>query len=164
MEAVQEERRAMKWSMRSPLALFSLIVMVLTLPAWAGERVPDLPLVSADYPPTGYSHKVQPFPVELYWRCTRPDSSTLHLEGVAANPWSDEPVQLLGFDLVGVDARGRTASSASIDARGVVLDTNQPAPFKIDLHTSGSETRFDLYYQYLYQDNGGHGRLLDWVA
>jgi len=143
------------WSQRCPAAWCLGVMLLLALAACAGERVPDMPMVSASYPPTGYVHGVRPYPLELYWNCTRPDPGTLRLDGVAVDPWSAQPVQLVGFDLVGVDARGRTASSSSVTVQGLaILHTNQSAPFRIDFHTSGAEARFDLYYEYLYQEGG----------
>jgi hypothetical protein len=154
----EKERRAVLWSKRCPGALCIVVMMLLALAACAGERVPDMPRVSASYPPTGYVHEVHSDPLELYWNCTRPDPGTVRLEGVAANPWSAQPVQLVSFDLVGVDASGRTASSSSVDVQGLaILNTNQSAPFRIDLHTAGAEVRFDLYYQYLYREGGEPG-------
>jgi hypothetical protein len=90
----------------------------------------------------------------LYWNCAQPDPGSLRVQGVAVNPWSDQPVQFQGFDVVGVDARGHTVSSARIDARDILLRTNQQAPFTIDVRAAGTEARFDLYYQYLFQDQG----------
>jgi len=97
-----------------------------------------MPRVLAGYPPTGYVHEVHSDPLELCWNCTRPDPGTVLLEGVAVNPWSAQPVQLVSFDLVGVDTRGRTASSSSVDVQALaILNTNQSAPFRIDLHVRG---------------------------
>jgi hypothetical protein len=124
-------------------------------PAWAaGGRLDEAVAGPAGHPPRGYTHTVETSQVALYWNCARPDPGTMRLQGVAVNPWSDQPVQFLRFDLVGVNARGHSVSSASIDARDILLRTNQQAPFTINLRTAGIEERFDLYYQYLFQDRG----------
>jgi hypothetical protein len=121
--------------------------------AWAQSGVTAV-AAPAGYPPAGYTHTVQSSQVALYWNCARPDRSSMHVDGIAANPWSDQPVQFLGFDLVGEDGRGHTVSSAHSDARDILLRTNQQTPFTIDLRTAGTEERFDLYYEYQFQDRG----------
>lgn len=132
-----------------------LLPLLWGLPGGADAGGPGAPVAQAPgYPPAGYMHTIESSHVQLYWNCARPDAQTLRVEGVAVNPWSDQPVQFLGFDVAGVDARGHTVSSGRIDARGMVLRTNQSAPFKIDVRTTGSETRFDLYYQYLFEEHG----------
>jgi len=107
------------------------------------------------YPPPGYVHRVASSHVELYWNCTHPEPGILRLEGVAVNPWNSQDIRFLEFDLVGVDARERTAADAQGQARDFLLGTNQSTPFQLDLRTTGAEVRFDLFYQYRFQENGG---------
>lgn len=79
----------------------------------------------------------------------------MHLDGLAFNPWSSQPVRALEFELVGVDSRGRSVSEATTQARDYQLFTNQSTPFELDLKTVGSEVRFDLYFAYQFQE-GDH--------
>ena len=107
------------------------------------------------YPPPGFSHRVASSHVEFYWNCARSEPGVLRLEGMAVNPWSSQAVRFLEFDLVGVGSRERTVSQVEGEARDFLLGTNQNTPFRLDLRTSGAEIRFDLFYRYRFQDNGG---------
>ena len=111
---------------------------------------------STPYPPPGYAHTVSSSQVALYWNCSRSEPGVLHLTGVAVNPWSDQAVRRLEFDLVGVDARGRSVSEAKAEVSNLNLGTNQSAPFSMDLRTTGTEVRFDLYYDYQFQEGDHH--------
>jgi len=109
------------------------------------------------YPPPGYSHTVQSSHVALYWNCARPDAGTIQVNGLAFNPWSSQPVRYLELELVGVDSRDRTVSEAGTKARDIELLTNQSTPFQVNLRPMGGESRFDLYYRYVFQDGGRDG-------
>ena len=109
------------------------------------------------YPPPGYSHTVQSSHVALYWNCARPDAGTIQVNGLAFNPWSSQPVRYLELELVGVDSRERTVSEAGTKARDIELLTNQSTPFQVNLRPMGGESRFDLYYRYVFQDGGRDG-------
>ena len=88
----------------------------------------------------------------------------MRVDGVAANVWSSQPPRYLAWDLVGVDAADRTVSSAEAKSAVIELPTNTYTTFQIDMRTTGSETRFDLHYEYQFQD-GGHTLMisaLDW--
>jgi hypothetical protein len=87
----------------------------------------------------------------------------MHLDGLAFNPWSSQPVRALEFELVGVDSRGWSVSEATAEARDYQLFTNQSTPFELDLKTVGSEARFDLYFAYQFQE-GDHGDFISKVA
>ena len=104
------------------------------------------------YPPDVFAHRVATSNVVLYWNCVRPEAGALRLEGVAQNPWSMQSVRFLELELVGVDDQGRTVSQARGEARDILIDTNQSSPFQLALRTAGSEVRFDLYYQYRFQE------------
>lgn len=104
------------------------------------------------YPPAGYTHTVSSSHVTLYWNCTQPEPGVQRLEGVAVNAWSAQEVRFLEFELTGVDNRERIVSEARGEARNFLLGTFQSTPFQLDLRTAGGEVRFDLYYQYRFQD------------
>jgi hypothetical protein len=87
----------------------------------------------------------------------------LRLEGVAINPGQSQPVRHLEFELVGVDARGRAVSEARDVVRDYQLFTNESTPFRLDLKKAGSEVRFDLYYEYQFQE-GDHNDFISKVA
>ena len=150
-----------RWSIR--VAVLLVLGLVLSACAADGTFRP-LASTSTPYPPSGYKHTVQSSHVVLYWNCARPEAGVLRLEGVAFNPWSDEPVRFLTFALEGVNAEERAVSSAGGEARDVQILTNQSTPFQLDLRTAGNEARFDLFYEYRFQDRG-HGSFttsLDW--
>jgi hypothetical protein len=111
------------------------------------------------YPPPGYSHTVQSSHVALYWNCALPETGIIQVSGFAFNPWSSQPVRFLELELVGVGSWERTVSEAGTKARDIQLFTNQSTPFQLSLRTTGGETRFDLYYRYQFQDDGGHDRM-----
>lgn len=105
------------------------------------------------YPPDHYSHRVGGHPIVLYWNCARPESGVLRFEGVAHNPSAPE-VRFVELELVGVDARDRDVSQAAVALPDILLHTNQISPFQLDLRLAGTEVRFDLFYQYWFQENG----------
>ncbi len=132
-----------------------LILAAVGLSACAAGGILQRPAAaSTPYPPPGYTHQVESSHVVLYWNCTRPEPGILQVEGLAFNPWTDQPVRFLEFDLVGVDSRERTVSQVEGEARDFLLGTNQNTPFRLDLRTSGTEIRFDLFYRYRFQDRG----------
>ena len=87
----------------------------------------------------------------LLWNCLQPEPRLLSLEGVAWSPWQAQPVQLLEFELVGVDAQDRMTAEKAGEARDLQLHTNQMTPFTLELKTTGTEVRFDLYYRYQFR-------------
>jgi len=105
------------------------------------------------YPPPGYSHTVQSSHVALYWNCARPDAGIIQVNGLAFNPWSSQPVRYLELELVGVSSGERTVSEVGTKARDIEILTSQSTPFQLTLRATGAETRFDLYYRYLFQDD-----------
>jgi hypothetical protein len=157
MTAMKQEGRSIRVAV--------LLVLGLALSACATDGTfKPLADTSTPYPPSGYTHTVESSHVVLYWNCARPEASALRLEGLAFNPWSDEPVRFLTFALEGVNAEERAVSSAEGEAQDIQIRTNQSTPFQLDLRTAGSEARFDLFYEYQFQDRG-HGSVvtsLDW--
>jgi hypothetical protein len=116
------------------------------------------------WPPPEYRHTISTDAVRQYWNCTRPEHNVVRVDGLAANMWSSQPVWYLTWELVGIDAAGRTVSSMQVKSPAIELTTNTYTPFHIELRTSGGETRFDLYYEYQFQDQG-HNLMfsaLDW--
>jgi hypothetical protein len=107
------------------------------------------------YPPAVFAHRVASSHVELYWNCGRPEPGVLRLDGVAQNTWAQQEVRFLELDLAGVDERDRPVSHAATALPDFLLRTNQISPFQMDLRTTGTEVRFDLYYRYRFQENGG---------
>jgi hypothetical protein len=104
------------------------------------------------YPPAVFAHRVATAHVALYWNCTRPAPDRLRLDGVAENPWSSQEVRFLEFTLVGVDSQDREIAHTRQELRDFQLRLSQISPFQLDLTTAGTEKRFDLYYNYRYQE------------
>jgi len=108
-------------------------------------------------PTAGFTHRVANAQVVLYWTCTRPEPGLLRVEGVAQSPWSPQPIKFMEFNLVGVDDRDRQVSATSAALPTILLWMNEVSPFSLALKPAGTETRFDLYYLYRF-DEGGNGR------
>ena len=102
-------------------------------------------------PARAFTHHVATSEVALLWNC-QAEPGRLHLEGVAQNPWQAQPIRFLEFELVGVDAQERTTAKAVGEARDIQIFTNQQTPFQLDLKPTGTEVRFDLYYQYRFDE------------
>ncbi len=134
-----------------------LALLAVGLSACSANGTLQLPAAATPYPPPGYTHRVGNAQVDLYWRCTHPQPGLLRLDGLAFNPWGDQPVRFLEFELVGVDSGEHAVSATRAEARDFQLFTGQSTPFVLDLKTTGSEARFDLYYQYRFQE-GDHLR------
>lgn len=113
----------------------------------------------APYPPDTYAHRVASSHVLLYWNCHRPEPGFLRVEGVAQNPWSSQEVRFLEVEIVGVNNQERTVSHAKGAAQDILIRTNQFSPFQMELRPAGSEVRFDLYYEYRFQDVEEQARL-----
>jgi hypothetical protein len=129
----------------------------LGLSACAGDGTLRMPTATpTPYPPRAYAHRVATSHVELYYNCSTPSPGGVHLDGLAVNPWSSQPVRAMEFELVGVDARGWSVSEAKTEARDLQLFTNQSSPFELDLKTAGSEVQFNLYYSYQFEEGGDH--------
>ncbi len=115
-------------------------------------------------PTAGFTHRVANAQVVLYWTCTRPESDSLRVEGIAQSPWSPQPIRFMEFNLVGVDARDRQVSATGAALPAILLYTNEVSPFRLDLKPAGTETRFDLYYEYRFDEGlkvGGGGTRFD---
>jgi hypothetical protein len=129
------------------------------LSACAGDGTLRMPTATpTPYPPQGYAHRVATSHVELYYNCSTPSPGGVHLDGLAFNPWSSQPVRALEFELVGVDSRGWSVSEAATQARDYQIFTNQSTPFELDLKTVGSEVRFDMYFAYQFSE-GDHDNI-----
>jgi hypothetical protein len=129
-----------------------LLALTLIACASSAERPP---LTS----PGAYAHRVASSHVVLYWNCVGPEAGTLRVEGVAQNPWFSQEVRFLELELVGVDGRERTVSHAKGAAQDILIRTNQFSPFQMELRPAGREVRFDLYYEYRFQDVDEQARL-----
>jgi hypothetical protein len=104
------------------------------------------------YPPPALPHRVASSHVELYWKCDQGQSGQMQVEGMARNPWSPQEVRFLELDLVGVDRDGRAVSGAHAEVPNTLLHMNQTTRFQLTLRATGQEARYDLYYQYWFQD------------
>jgi len=129
-------------------------LLALTLSACASPAARPGP-----YPPDAYAHRVASSHVVLYWNCVRPEAGILRVEGVAQNPWSSQEVRFLETELVGVNSQERTVSYAKGAAQDILIRTNQFSPFQMELRLAGGEVRFDLYYEYRFQDVEMEARL-----
>jgi hypothetical protein len=143
--------------------LFGLVAIATTGCAAAGPPAATL-MGSIPWPPPEYRHTISTVAVRQYWRCTRPEPGLLQLDGVAANISSSD-VKFLAWELAGVDAAGRSLTSQTAESGAIVLRTNEIVPFRIALRATGAEARFDLYYEYKFQEGDAHDRplaALDW--
>ncbi len=116
-------------------------------------------MANAPPPATAYAHRMDTAEMLLVWNCARPEPGMLRLEGIAQNPSQAEPISSLQFELVGVDARGRSISEARAEADDYQIGTNQSSPFRLTLRLNGGETRFDLFFQYFFSQTEMDARL-----
>jgi hypothetical protein len=103
-------------------------------------------------PPEPFAHRVATSEVVLLWNCLQPEPGLVRVVGEALNPWQAQPIGFLEVQLVGVDAQDRQMAQATGRARDIQILTNQRSPFQLDLWTTGTEVRFDLYYRYQFHD------------
>jgi hypothetical protein len=120
---------------------------------FAGMTMLLVACAAVDMPATGvplgaFTHRVATSEVVLRWNCLQPTAGVLRVEGVAHNPWQSQPIGYLELQVVGVDAQDRQTAEAAGKARDIQILTNEQSPFQVDLRTTGSEARVDLYYQY----------------
>jgi hypothetical protein len=121
--------------------------VVMNLAGCAPIAAPERGVVPGS-PAEAFPHRVATSEVDLRWTCLQPEAGLLRMEGVAQSPWQAQPVRFLEFELVGIDARDRTTAQIAGTARDLQLHTNQTTPFLLELITTGTEVRFDLYYRY----------------
>jgi hypothetical protein len=107
---------------------------------------------SPAYPPPQMNHRIATPHVELHWRCAKDAGGALQLDGVARNPTQSQPVRYLEFELLGLDREERVVSSARGAAQNFILRTNEVTPFRLYLRPTGAESRFDLRYQYIFDE------------
>ncbi len=141
----------------------SLVVLTMAGCAAGAPQTASM-LGNTPWPPPGYRHTIDTGVVRQYWNCTRPEPNVLRVDGVVANVWSSQPARYLRWDLVGVDSGGRTLSSAEIKSAVAELSSNTYTTFQINLQAAGGETRFDLHYEYQFQERGHSPMVatLDW--
>jgi hypothetical protein len=126
--------------------------VLLLLVAMGGTACVAMDTAGTGAPPNAFTHRTANSEVVLLWNCLPPASGVLRVEGVARNPWQSQPIRYLEVQVVGVDAQGRQTAEAAGKARDIQLFTSQQSPFQLDLRTAGTEVRFDLYYQYLFNE------------
>lgn len=129
---------------------------MLLLSALAGcgtDAMRSSPMIGAEpYPPPGLLHRVASSHVELYWKCDPGEPGVMRVRGMARNPWAPQPVRYLEFDLFGVDRNDGVVSSVHAAAPNFLLGTNQITRFEVALRVTGRETRYDLVYQYRFEE------------
>ena len=144
----------MGWKPISRVCLAAASALSLFACASGGESTQFLSSALTADPTAGFTNRVSSNQVVLYWNCTRPETGILRVEGIAHNPWSPQAIRFLEFDLVGVDDRDRQVSATGAALPAILLWTNEVSAFRLDLKTVGTETRFDLYYQYRFNEGG----------
>jgi len=102
--------------------------------------------------PEAFAHRVATSDVVLLWNCLQPEPGRLRVVGEAQSPWQAQPIRFLELQVVGVDAQDRETAQASGKARDIQIFTNQRSPFQLELRTAGTEVRFDLYYNYQFEN------------
>ena len=137
-------------------------LLLLTVGLWACAEDGSLRFraeTPTPYPPPGYVHRLDTPQIGLFYNCTNPEPGMLRLEGLAFNVWNMQPLRYLEFALDGVDAGDHSVSEAGAEGRDYQILTGQSTPFRVDLQPTGTEVRYDLYYQYQFLD-GDHRDLL----
>jgi hypothetical protein len=128
----------------------ALHVLLLVTVALVGTSCVAVDTSGPGAAPVPFTHRAANSEVVLLWNCLQPTSGVLRVKGVARSPWLAQPIRYLELWVVGLDAQGRQTAEAAGKAQDVQIFTNQQSPFQVDLRTTGTEVRFDLYYQYLF--------------
>jgi len=129
------------------------MLLLSALVGCATDAMPPSSMIGAvPYPPAGLPHRVASSHVELYWKCDQGEPGIMRVQGMARNPWSPQEVRSLEFDLFGVDRDDRVVSGAHAAAASYQLGTNQTTRFEVALRLTGREARYDLVYQYRFQE------------
>lgn len=145
---METKRRSRTGAEGNHLWLRFLLLVILALPACTpqgpyGPQAAQPPI----YPQAVFAHRVSSPDADIYWNCTVPESGILRINGVAQNTGGRE-VRFLELQVEAVDAKDRNILEAATAVPDILLYTNQISPFQLDLRTSGSEVRYDLFYQY----------------
>jgi hypothetical protein len=143
---------------RGRLAWLLPLWLVVAACAADGSRTSVL-IGSEPFPPPDLPHRAASSHVEVYWTCDRTDPGTMRIAGLARNPWSSQPVQYLEFDAAGLDRDGRVVSEGYAAVPAYFLGTNQVTRFLLGIRPSGREVRYDLYYQYRFEEPDLDARL-----
>ena len=142
----------MRWQTVSRVWLAVTSALFLVACADGGTSPAFLSSALKTDPTAGFTHRVANAQVVLYWTCTRPEPDLLQVAGVAQSPWASQPIKYMEFNLVGVDDRDRQVSATSAALPAILLYTNEVSPFHLALKPAGTETRFDLYYLYRFDE------------
>jgi hypothetical protein len=129
------------------IALAMLVVVGLSACAPPGAQ-------PAPYPPAVFEHRVSAADVSVFWNCTQPEPNVLQVAGVVQNIGGRQ-VQFAEVEVVAVNAKDQTVSSAKAAVRDILLQSNQRAPFLVQLRILGDEARFDMYYWYYVSEGLG---------
>ena len=135
-------------------------VLLLSLAGCASLEPSGEGKVPQVFAPDSFTHRVATSEVALYWNCTRAEPGVLRMQGAAQNLGSMQEIRSLEFDLVGIGPQDRVVSGVKGEARDTAIRTRGVSPFRLDVRTAGSETRFDLYYQYHYSEGEQNDVLL----
>jgi hypothetical protein len=100
----------------------------------------------APRPQETYTHTNSSSYVDLYWNCALADGG-LRVSGVVHNARAGR-VWDASVEADGVDAQGRSVVIAKVGMADSIIFINQASPFRVELKTTGTETRIDLVYQY----------------
>jgi len=122
---------------------FPACAMLVASACAAGGMAPTPPPI---YPPALYGQRVATNDVTIYWSCAR-EATQVRFEGVVQNARGGA-VKFVELELAGADSHDRYVSDATIALQDLILQTNQIAPFVIQLRPAGGESRFDLFYRY----------------
>ena len=124
-------------------SLFPVCAMLVASACATGGMEPALAPI---YPPELYSQRVATNDVTIYWSCAR-EATQVRFEGVVQNARGGA-VKFMEVELAGADSHDRYVSDATTALKDLNLQTNQIAPFVIQLRPAGGESRFDLFYRY----------------
>ncbi len=154
----------MGWKTVSRVWFAAASALFLVACAGGGKSAEFLSSALKTDPTAGFTHRVANAEVVLYWTCTRSEPGLLRVEGVVVSSWAAQPIKFMEFNLVGVDDRDREVSATDAALPAILLFTNEVSPFRLDLKPAGTETRFDLYYEYRFNEPfkvGGGGLRFD---
>jgi hypothetical protein len=98
-------------------------------------------------PQVNYAYEVDDGVLYIRWNCFA-EPPGLVMRGFVNNPMSMNPLKDTTLWLSGINAQGATISSTQDNAIPFMLETMNRTPFEMKLKTTGTEARFDMWYQY----------------
>jgi len=98
-------------------------------------------------PRDNYAYEVDDGRVYIRWNCFFQPTG-LVMRGFVNSPVLMVPIKNTTLSVSGINAQGGTVSTVQAPALPYLIETNQRTPFEVQVPTTGTEVRFDMWYTY----------------